>query len=132
MAGASPALKMLYCYAPEDQPWAEAIDAQLQELKRQCHITSRFDGELTPNESQKALLPALLNEMDLILLLVSPHFQAIEDFWKEMCHEAWHARWLGSGRVVALVIEPVTWTHAPAEAREILPRESVPPRAEQE
>jgi tetratricopeptide (TPR) repeat protein len=125
-------LNLLYCYAPEDQSWTERIDAHLQELKRQCHVMSRFDGELTPNPTQKVHLLALFDNMDVILLLVSAHFQAVESFWREICQESWAVRWLGGCRVVALVLEPVAWTHAPAGAREILPREGMPPRAEQE
>ncbi len=33
---------------------------------------------------------------------------------------------------MAFILEPVAWNHAPALVREILPREGVPPRAEQE
>ena len=64
------ALNMFYCYAPEDQSWPETIDAQLRDLKRQCPIISRFDGELVPNPTHKAHLLALFDEMDLVVLLV--------------------------------------------------------------
>ena len=127
-------LKLLYCYAPEDRQWPEIIDAQLQDLKRQHQIISRFDGELAPNPDQKARLHTLIKDIDMVLLLVSPHFQAVESFWQELCLESGKISWirrLGGCRVVAFVLEPVAWNHAPAEAREILPREGVPPRAEQ-
>lgn len=125
-------LNLLYCYAPEDQSWAERIDTQLQELKRQHQIISRFDGELVPNSDQKARLLAPFDDMDVILLLVSPHFQAVEAFWQELSQESWKVRWLGGCRVVALVLESVSLNRVPAESREILPREGEPPRAEQE
>ena len=128
------ALNLLYCYAPEDQQWPEVIDVQLQALKRQCQIISQFDGELVPTPDQKARLLARFEDVDLVLLLVSPHFQAVESFWQELCLESGKISWirrLGGCRVVAFVLEPVAWNHAPAEAREILPREGVPPRAEQ-
>jgi tetratricopeptide (TPR) repeat protein len=127
------ALTMLYCYAPEDQRWLEHIDAHLQELKRQCQIISWFDGELVPNPTQKAHLLALIDEaeVDLILLLVSPHFQPLEAFWTELNQESKIARWAGKSWVVAIVLEPVAWTHPPAETINILPREGVPPGAEQ-
>lgn len=127
------ALNMLYCYAPEDQPWLEHIDTHLQELKHSCQIISRFDGELVPNPSQKAHLLALIDEaeVDLILLLVSPHFQPLEAFWTELNQESKIARWAGKSWVVAIVLEPVAWTHPPAETINSLPREGVPPGAEQ-
>lgn len=128
------ALNLLYCYAPEDRQWPESIDTQLSALKRQHQITSRFDGELTPNPDQKAHLLALFEDMDVVLLLISPHFQAVESFWQELCLESakmYYMRRLGGCRVVVFVLEPVAWNHAPAEAREIWPREGVPPRAEQ-
>jgi hypothetical protein len=123
-------LHLLYCYAPQDQPWLEIIDAHLQELKRQCQITSRFDGELVSNPTQKARLLARFDEIEMVLLLVSPHFQPLEAFWAELMHASrLHDLCAGSYRVVALVLEPVAWNHAPAGAREILPREGGPPGA---
>jgi hypothetical protein len=133
-AAVAQALNMLYCYAPEDQPWLETIEAHLQELKRQCRIISRFDGELVPTPTQKAHLLALFDgaEVDLVLLLVSPHFPPIEAFWAELNRESKIAHWSGKCWVVVLVLEPVAWNHAPAEATEILPREGLPPGAKQE
>ncbi len=89
-AAVAQALKLLYCYAPEDRQWPEIIDAQLSDLKRQHHIMSRFDGELVPTPDQKAHLLTLIQDramqnIDMVLLLASPHFQAIESFWQELC-----------------------------------------------
>jgi len=128
------ALNLLYCYAPEDQQWPEIIDAQLSDLKRQHQIISRFDGVLVSTPEQKAHLHALMPNIDMVLLLVSPHFQAVESFWQAFCQESakYWLGWRGGCRVVAFVLEPVAWNHAPALAREILPREGIPPRAEQE
>src|SRR5579883_683478 len=120
-------LTLLYCYAPEDQHWAKEIDLHLSHLKRQCHIVSRFDGELLPNPERKGQLLAQLSETDLVLLLISPHFQHVESFWDEISHEAWAVRWLGGCRVVVLLLEPVDWSHAPYSSREILPRDVMAP-----
>jgi tetratricopeptide (TPR) repeat protein len=135
-AAVAQALKMLYCYAPEDRQWPTIIDAQLSDLKRQHQIISRFDGELVQTPDQKAHLLTLIQDRDMVLLLVSPHFQAVESFWQELCQELrkniyWPAL-LAECRLVAFILEPVAGNHAPALAREILPREGVPPRAEQE
>src|SRR5690242_7213342 len=118
----TPPLKLLYCYAPEDRQWPEIIDTQLSDLKRQHQIISRFDGELVPTPEQRAHLLALFREMDLVLLLVSPHFQAVESFWQALCQESvktyYWLGWPGGCRAVAFVLEPVAWTHALALARD--------------
>ncbi|HEU5379455.1 MAG TPA: hypothetical protein VFV38_28865 [Ktedonobacteraceae bacterium] len=103
-------LHLLYCYAPEDQQWAERIDAQLQDLKRQHQIISRFDGELVSTLEQRARLLALFEDMDFVLLLVSSHFQAVESFWKELymmsrlslwpsLEQAFEQLWLAKGDI---------------------------------
>ncbi len=123
---AIPSLNMLYCYAPEDRQWAEEIDGHLRDLKRQCHIISRFDGALLANARQKEHVLALFPQTDLVLLLVSPRLHQVESFWNEISHESWDLRWLGGCRVVVLLLEPVAWKHAPFACREVLPRESTP------
>src|SRR5579885_2445845 len=100
-------LTLLYCYAPEDQLLAKEIDLHLSHLKRQCHIVSRFDGELLPNPERKGQLLAQLSETDLVLLLISPHFQHVDPFWYEISHEAWAVRWSGGYRVGGPPLAPV-------------------------
>jgi hypothetical protein len=117
-------LKMLYCYAAEDQQWSEKIDLQLNDLKHRCHIFSFFDGELLPGIERKQVLLAQLPTMDLVLLLISAHFKKTSAFWNEISHETWAVQWLGGCRVIALLLEPVDWNNTPFAVRDVIPRKT--------
>jgi tetratricopeptide (TPR) repeat protein len=118
-------LKMLYCYASADWQWVEEIDLHLSKLKRQCSLSSRFDGELVSSTEQKEQLLARFEESDLVLLLLSGHFKKVAAFWYELSHASWKLRWLGGCRVIVLLLEPIEWNDVPFTAREIIPRSTL-------
>lgn len=118
--------KLLYCYAPQDQHWLEEIDLRLSHLKRQCHITSWFDGELLPSSERKERILAQLRSADLVILLVSPHFRAVDSFWTEISQGVEWLQWLGGCRVISLLLERVDGIITPFGSRDILPSDNRP------
>lgn len=120
-------LTLVYCYAPQDQIWRDTIDLHLREMKRQCQITNVVDSMLRWNEQQDRRPFAGLKNHDLVLLLVSAHFQAANTISLLDLRTMLEAlRWTGGCFVITLLLEEVTWDGAPFGSRIILPSDGRP------
>jgi tetratricopeptide (TPR) repeat protein len=120
-------LTLVYCYAPEDQTWRDKIDLRLREVKRHCHIMNVVDSFLLWDEQQDRRPFADLEDHDLVLLLVSTHFQAAGAVpLLDLRTRLEVLRWTGGCFVIALLLEEVAWDGAPFGSRIILPSDGRP------
>ena len=121
--GLTSLLHILYCFAPEDRHWPFEIDRHLKQLRNQCQLVSWFDGELVSQADEKKKFMALFRRTDIIVVLVSQHFQPVASFWEELAREKNRLfSWPGLCRVMIIVLEEVGWHEAPYGAQDILPR----------
>lgn len=73
-------LNLLYCYAPEDQPWLETIEAHLQELKRHCHIISGNDRDTSKSGHTSAIRRLSCEQKPLQKILRQGYSANLSDF----------------------------------------------------
>lgn len=115
-------LRLVYCYAPEDREWRDEIDLHLENVKRNCHITDTLDGVLQWDWEQKERPFAFLKENDLVLLLVSVHFNTSDPVAQlDLCTRLEALRWSGGCFVITLLLETVAWDGTPYGAATLLP-----------
>jgi len=114
-------VRLFLSYAPRDEPYREELGRHLESLRRNDIIEVWHEGLVVAGEDQEYERRRRLEEADVILLLVSADYLAFHSAYAEM--EAALARQqLGTTRVVALLLRPVSLEGLPVNRLQWLPR----------
>jgi tetratricopeptide (TPR) repeat protein len=126
-AKSMPALELFYCYAREDKPERDELDQHLAGLKRQYHITSWSDQEISPGTPWEKEIESHLNTAHIILLLVSARFMASDYCYSVEMQKALKRNEEGTACVIPILLRPVYLGDAPfVEKLQMLPTDAKP------
>ncbi len=117
-------LKLFYCYARQDKAFRDDLDLHLSGLKRQGLLSTWHDFMITPGEEWEKVIDTQLNEADIIVLLVSPHFIASDYCYGKEMVRALERHDKGEARVIPVLARPADWTRAPFSKIQLLPSNS--------
>jgi tetratricopeptide (TPR) repeat protein len=121
-----PNLKLFYCYAREDRHLREELDLHITSLKRQYHIITWHDYEISPGTEWKREIDAQLNAAHIILLLISPHFIASDYCYSVEMKRALERHDAREACVIPILLRPVYWKEATFSHLQLLPRNTIP------
>jgi tetratricopeptide (TPR) repeat protein len=119
-------VKLFFCYAREDKALRDELEQHLSLLKRQKHITTWYDREITPGSAWEKEIDTHLNSAHIILLLVSPDFLASDYSYGIEMKRAMERHEAGTARVIPIILRPVYWTGAPFSHLQVLPTDARP------
>ncbi len=119
-------LDLFYCYARRDKALRDELDIHLAHLKRQYHIQSWHDQEISPGQAWQQAIDQHLNAAHLILLLISPDFMASDYCYRKEMARALERHAAGTCRVIPILIRPTDWEDAPFSTIQMLPTDAKP------
>jgi tetratricopeptide (TPR) repeat protein len=118
-------VKLFFCYAREDKALRDELEQHLSLLKRQKHITTWYDREITPGSVWEKGIDTHLDSAHLILLLVSRDFLASDYCFGIEMKRALERHEAGTARVIPIILRPVYWENAPFSHLQVLPTDSL-------
>jgi hypothetical protein len=119
-------IKLFFSYAHEDEAMRDQLEIHLAMLKRNGLISSWHDRRIAAGSELHQAIDHNLEEADVILLLLSPHFLA-----SNYCYEREAARALerhreGTAIVIPVILQPCDWLHSPFTRLRATPRDGKP------
>jgi hypothetical protein len=121
------ALRAIYLYHQEDEPYKQQLDQHLAPLKRHAGIQTWDESMLLPGEEVDRRVREQLGQANLILLLVSSDFLASSKLYDEQLAQALERNRAGQARIIPIILRPCAWESAAfARSKFILPRRGKP------
>ncbi|AUX42963.1 WD repeat-containing protein [Sorangium cellulosum] len=121
---ASP-IRLFFSYSHRDEALRDELEAHLAVLKREGLVQSWHDRHVAAGDTRADEVERNLEEADVILLLVSAHFLASDDCYKEM-ERALARHDAGQARVIPVILRPSDWNRAPLARLQVLPKDAEP------
>jgi hypothetical protein len=116
------ALTLFYAYAHEDEPLRNALDKQLTILKRQGHLSTWYDRDISAGTEWHQEIDTHLDSADLILLLVSADFLASDYCYSIEIERAMQRHDTKAALVIPVLLRPTLgWEDAPFGRLQALP-----------
>jgi TIR domain len=117
-------VKVMLCYAREDEELLERLKAHLSTLKDRVDIW--HDRNISAGADWQSEISSHLEEAQIILLLISPDF-----FNSEYCRgiemaQALKLHKLEKARVIPVILRPVLWETTPLGNLQVLPKDGKP------
>ena len=126
MSTAPRPLKVFLSYAHEDAGLRDKLDKQLAILRRQGLIATWHDRMITAGREWAGLIAEELEAADIILLLVSPDFQASGYINDVELKRALERHDNGTARVIPVILRPCLWRRGSSARLQALPTDSEP------
>ena len=122
-----PPLKIFFCYAHEDRPLRQELDAHLDLLEREGLVTTWYDGRITPGTEWSAEIQENMRRADLVVCLISKAFLKSEYIAEVEMQLALELQEKGKARVIPLLLEPIrNFAKLPVAKLEALPSKAKP------
>src|SRR5216684_9393103 len=106
-------VKILFCYAREDELLLNKLKTQLRPLQRQGLIDVWHDRDISAGTEWEREINQRLNEAEIILLLVSPDFMDSDYCYGIEMKRAIERHQRGEALVIPVILRPVYWQGAP-------------------
>ncbi len=120
------ALELFYSYAHEDQALRDELEKHLSNLKRQGHIFTWHDRDISAGMEWASVIDERLNQAHIILLLISPDFMASDYCYSIEMARALERHNAGEARVIPIILRPVDWEDASFSELQALPEDGKP------
>lgn len=104
-------LRLFFSYADEDLAFVDTLIQQCGSMIREKSIQCSSRHLLLPGSEWQAQLRAYLLDADIILLLVSSHFNASDACYYEEVVPAMAQHSSGKARAIPIILRPVEWKH---------------------
>ena len=104
---------VFFSYSHVDESYRDQLEVHLAMLKRQGVISTWHDRRLVAGDALDAGIRRELDQADIILLLVSPHFLASDYCYGMEMTRALERHGQGSARVIPIILRPCEWQQAP-------------------
>lgn len=119
-------INLFFSYAHEDEELRNALEVHLAMLKRNGLVRAWHDRRITAGSDLDGAISKHLEEADVILLLLSPHFLA-----SDYCYETEAARALqlhaaGKAVVIPVILQPCDWLESPFRKLRATPKDGKP------
>jgi|GEM_PF-3402092 len=121
------AVKIFYCYAPQDKELLDELKMHLSPLRRQGYILDLWsDSTIRAGTKWEEEIEERLNSANFVLLLISPNFIA-SDYCYEIGMKHAVARHLkGEASVIPIILQHCVWDNTPLAQLDLLPRSHIP------
>ncbi len=120
------AVKIICCYAREDEVLLNKLKAHLRPLEREGLIELWHDRDISAGTEWEREISRRLNEAEIILLLVSPDFVNSDYCYGIEMKRAIERHQRGEARVIPLIIRHVYWQGEPLGKLQALPTDAKP------
>jgi TIR domain len=117
-------IRIFLSYSHEDESLKTELDNHLAPLKRNGKIETWNDRKLEAGQEWDPLIKAKIAEADIILLLVSPGFNASDYIWKYEIEEAMHRHEKGEAVVIPVFLKPCIFSEMPYAKIQGLPKDA--------
>ncbi len=114
-------IKVICCYAHEDQSFLNELKEHLSPLQQEGHITFWADIDIVAGTDREQALHTSLDTAQIILLLVSHHFIASDYCSHEEMKHALKRYQCGEAIVIPIIVSPVYWQVTPLRILQALP-----------
>jgi NACHT domain/TIR domain len=118
---ASNPMSVFYSYAHGDEALRNELEKHLSALQRQGFITGWHDRKIVPGTDWAQAIDFHLNEVSIILLLISPDFLASDYCYGIEMKHALERHAAQKARVIPILLRPVDWKGAPFAHLQVLP-----------
>lgn len=119
-------VKIFCCYAHKDEPLLKKLKTHLSPLQRQDLIDIWHDRDISAGTEWEQEVSKHLNEAQIILLLISPHFLASEYCYSIEMMRAIERHKAEEARVIPVILRPAHWENAPFGKLQALPANGKP------
>ncbi len=119
-------IKLIICYAREDEPLLNKLKSHLSPLQRQGLIEMWHDRDISAGTEWEQEISKHLNEADIILLLISPDFMDSDYCYGIEMQRAIQRHERGDARVIPVILRPVYWQLEPLSKLQALPTDAKP------
>jgi hypothetical protein len=119
-------ISLFISYAHEDEELRNVLEVHLAMLKRNGLVRAWHDRRITAGSDLDGSISEHLEEADVVLLLLSPHFLA-----SDYCYETEAARALqlheaGKAIVIPVILQPCDWLESPFRKLRATPKDGKP------
>lgn len=118
--------RVFVSYAHEDRELKQELDAHLKVLKRTTDIEVWSDLEIAPGADWNREISRQILSADIILLLISVHFNASDFIWDEELAVAMRRHEEGAARVLPIILSECVWDKLPYAKLQALPPQGRP------
>jgi len=118
------ALTLFYSYAHKDEHLRKELDKQLSLLKRQGHLSTWYDRNISAGTEWAQEIDTRLNSADILLLLVSADFLASDYCYSIEMKRAMQRHETKAALVIPVILRAVEWEDAPFGKLQALPTDA--------
>ncbi len=119
-------IQLYYVYAHADGIFSHELEKHLANLRRRGVIAEWYSREITPATDGKYVFDEYLDSAQIILLLISPDFLALDFCYSVGIQRALERDEAGEATVIPVILRPVDWSHAPFSDLSVLPDNEEP------
>ena len=118
------AVKIIFCYAREDELLLEKLKAHLAPLQHQGYIDMWHDRNISAGTEWEHAIDEHLDTAQLILLLISSDFLASKYCYSVEMQKALDRHEAGSAKVIPIILRSVYWQIEPLRKLQALPTDA--------
>ncbi len=115
------AVKIVFCYAHEDETLLQQLKAHLRPLEREQLIEMWYDRNISAGGEWRRAINAKLDAADIILLLISAYFMDSDYCYSVEMQRALELHKQGKACVIPVILRPVLWQGGPLGELQSLP-----------
>lgn len=119
-------VEVFCCYANEDQDFLAELEIHLSPLRRRGVIVTWHSLNIIPGTNAEEERTKHLNNAQIILLLISPHFLASDYSYDREMMRAIERHQQGEAVVIPVILRPALWEEAPFARLQALPIDKKP------
>lgn len=119
-------IQLYYMYAHADVIFSHELEKHLANLQRQSVITEWHSREISPATDGKYVFDEYLTTAQIILLLISPNFLALDFCYGVGMQQALERDDAGEATIIPVILRPVDWRGAPFGDHSVLPDNEEP------
>ncbi|MCG8362368.1 MAG: toll/interleukin-1 receptor domain-containing protein [Pseudanabaenales cyanobacterium] len=119
-------VEVFFSYAHKDEDLRDELAKHLSILKRQGVITAWYDRDIDAGREWAKEIDQHLNSAQIILLLISPDFMALDYCYDIELERAMKRHEAGEARVIPIILRPVDWSGAAFSKLQALPKNAQP------
>jgi hypothetical protein len=119
-------IKLFFSYSHVDEAMRNELEIHLTMLKRSGLIDSWHDRRIIAGKDLDSEISQHLEEADVILLLLSPHFLASDYCYESEAQRALERNDTGTAVVIPVILQPCDWLSSPFCKLRATPKDGKP------
>src|SRR5689334_4469839 len=115
------AVKIVFCYAHEDEKMLIQLKKHLTALQKNGFIETWYDRDIGAGVEWELEIDRQINNAHIILLLISKDFIASNYCYSKEMKVTLERHECGGARVIPIILRPVTWQYESFSKLQVLP-----------